>query len=220
MKLTRFIFFGLILFLFSCKTVSLSSLQPKYRLSQKLPYLQPEFDAKSFYMLLGDDRRSVKIILDGKEDSLHTAVWERDAASYKVAMAKALFEKAVKQNFCEYSPQSHGQIKCRLISYLPTSPYPFLSALSVFSFYSLNLLGMPVTASKAEVEIEVLIYNQDNRLVADYHAYGKHVEPVGFYYGANFFNVKDIAFLKAFRNALDTVGLRLEADYQKIIKQL
>ncbi len=220
MKYVRFLFFGLIIFLFSCKTVSLRSLQPKYTLSHKLPYLQPRFDEKSFYMLLNDSHRTVKFVVDDKRDSVRTAILDQNLNTYKVAMAKTLFEKAVRQNFCDYSSRPYGQIECRLVSYLPSDPYPFLSALSIFSFYSLNLLGMPITVSKAEVEIEILIYNSKGSLIADYQAYGEHVEPVGFYYGANLFNLKDIAFLKAFRNALDSVGSQINADYQKIIGQL
>ncbi len=220
MKYVKFLFLGLIIFFVSCKTVSIKSLQPSYKLSHKLPYLELKFDVRSFYMLLNSRQRVVKFVIDNPDDSLKTAVLDQSANTYKVYMAKSLFEKAVKQNFCDYSPVAHGQIKCSLVSYLPTEPFPFLSALSVFSFYSLNLLGMPIAVAKAEVEVEFKILNSHGDLVADYVVYGKGMEPVGLYYGANLFNLKDITFLKAFRNALDSAGYRIEADYQEIVEKL
>ncbi len=92
----------------------------------------------------------------------------------------------------------------------------FLAGLSGGTFFSLNLLGMPITTSKAEIGLEFKIKDVNNKTIKTYTYAKKGSAALGFYYGKNV-NVLVVDITKELLKQFKT---DLERDASYVLAQL
>jgi hypothetical protein len=211
-----------VIFLFaSCRTVNLSELNPQGRINPLLPALEVEFDMYSLEKNFPDRFNS--------QATYSSTSMEVTSQSFNITNVKSvditsndfitLFNREVKNNITNPYGEKKGKIVCRIAGKDEKATY-MLRLLSLFSFGTLNVLGMPYNINNNLIDIDVEILNNNNELIGLYSAMGKGKEISSLYYGHAYPSAIRYANIKAFKEAMADIKNQIEADHERIIAGL
>lgn len=202
----------LVLLLTSCVSLQPGVFQPIQNHCIKLPNLDPVFDFVSFESFYG----GYTWIEHTDEDGAIISTTNRQQG---LQDALTLFERNVRNCITDEFTENKGYIICKLAA-AGISNNSFFSIASGLSLGLINLFGFPFSGTKVFIDIEVAIYNNDNKLIARYYGDGKLKNFSGLYYGYRLHEVSRATKLEAFSLALEEVKAKIANDKEKIISML
>jgi len=130
-----------------------------------------------------------------------------------------VFTKEVESNLMDPYGDKYGYIalKTNVIEVKNTTILWFLS---FFTAYIPNVLGMPIIIIRYKVEVELRIFDRDNKMVSKYTAIGNSRVVIAFYYGYSFMDGLRKAYPDALLNAFDKIRPQIQADSQRVNEKL
>ncbi len=222
----------IVLLLFaSCRTVNMSDLNPKVKNNKLLPTLEIRIDGKSFesaYTLgqinstsnsygtsigTGLTNGFIGLNMGTTETS---QVMSRDP---RIQDDITIFDRDVKYNITNPYGEKKGIILCRINASNHRKGNGW-GVLSAFTLWIPNLLGMPNSAPKTTLDVEVEVYNKSNDLVGKYSAVACSRKYRALYWGYDKENAKRVANIYAFKKAMNDIKKQIYSDYENIIKKL
>ncbi len=87
---------------------------------------------------------------------------------------------------------------------------------TVFSVYTLSLVGFPVKSYEDEMKLSVEIYNNRKEMIRRYSAVVDNKTWVALYWGYNMSDVADKTSLDNVRQALNQIGMQISAEAPQI----
>jgi len=222
----KIILFISTIFMFSsCVTMRLQDVSPKEKNSVMLPTLTPHVDIKSFEntyyhlqpvfvesypLFFGSDIWGVGV----------TETREYAGADPRIQDAITIFLKDVKDNITNPYGEKQGDIMCRITFGDVDSRgigWMFLSALTL---YIPNLFGMPMMSNRADLELEVQIFDINKKIIGRYTANCSDKKYVALYWGSNYPNAARRANAAAFMCAMKKIKKQINHDAPELIKKL
>jgi hypothetical protein len=131
---------------------------------------------------------------------------------------QTLIERSFKGNLCEYKGPALGTAVCRLITSDTESLNDTWVYLSVLSLGVAPMLGLPTGRWRAQVGLEVELFDIAGDPIARYRGAGLARRTVGFYYGHSDF--KRTLHLEAVKQAMAQIASQIQADEQLLRKEL
>ncbi len=222
----KILFYFSIIFLFgSCVTMKVQDITPTGKNSVLLPALTPHVDIKSFentYINLSP------VFIESRPVFYGTDLWGVDLietrayadADPRIQDAVSIYIKDVKENITDPYGEKQGDILCRITFGDVNSKglgWLFLSSLTL---YVPNLFGMPYMSNKANIELEVQIFDNNKKLIKRYQADCTNKKYVALYWGSNYPTAARKANAAAFKCAMNKIKKQIELDTPEIIKKL
>jgi len=212
-----------------CKSLNPTLLNPQMNNERLLPPLTPVFneesfgtviplfissgDSKMFGLGFGSSSTEVAII-----QSFSKTITYRNPV---INDLKTIFERDVERNITASSNgQQNGTIKCRLIDGKHSEGLGWC----IFSSVTLglfNLLGMPVSSNKYNLQIEVAIFDNNNNLVGRYTSdFHNQKSYMALYWGYSESNAPRNSARIAFTKAMEDIKQQIEKDFDRLNRAL
>ena len=216
----------------SCASMKMEDLKPEPKNKILLPTLTPRINLSSFESAysLGSTNYSTSgavvnqvSIGDSASGTIGIGIGNYETSSIRtkdlrIQDAITIFDRDVKDNITDPYSDSKGLILCKINAsdLKPSYLWPILSG---FTLAIPNLFGMPFGAQKIILDVDVEIYDMSEKLIGRYNSQGESKIYAAMYwgYGADAARVNNI---RAFRNAMDKIKSKIEADSENIIKKL
>ena len=214
----------------SCKSsITVSDLQPKGELTQKLPLLIPVFDVYPVENnpSLVDQSTSIDsavrqpILLPPVLDSAET-LGVRASCVQDVNADELLvfFARDVERNMTSNRGQAKGYISCKITALeTPTIGSGWAFAHSV-TLGAATLMGVPFNTCRTSIEIEVVIRDKYSNPIKRYWGIANAQKYAGLYYGYCLLDLPRATKLAAFQKALESVKNQIEMDFYRLEKEL
>ncbi|HHH52492.1 MAG TPA: hypothetical protein ENK91_02445 [Bacteroidetes bacterium] len=218
-------YFTIVFFLSSCVSLKLSDIRPVGKLNNLLPALTPHVDIKSFentYLGLSAALIESHPIYYGND------VWGADIVETyaypdvdpRIQDAVSIFIKDVKENMTNPLGEKRGDILCR-ITYGDVGRKGLgWFYLSTITGFIPNLVGFPLMSTKATIELEVQIFDNDKNLIGRYVADCENTKYIALYWGSSYPDAARKANAAAFKCAMVKIKRQIQQDAPKLIAQL
>lgn len=206
---------GLLIFMANCRTIKISDFHQQAPLSSTIPPMSLKVHAKSFL-----SRFANEVVEDGgyywipSPYEMHTRVGEpmRDVFT--------LLGNELADNMAETSGDKYGQVRFKLEFYNQTVPgwgwiIPSISTLNIA-----NVLGMPYTRYRVDLELQMEVLDANQQVLAQYRAPGKGKASVALYYGYTGPDALRKANLLALQEAMRGIRAQMERDLPKVREEL
>jgi len=209
----------LAIILSSCQSLRLANFESDYRLEQKLPPLEVDFDVLSFAPDYDDIYNIPNVILGGGinvENTVRNVTTELTISHD----TKYIFEKEMRTNVSQSTGDLAGYAVCRKgmrSNGIKTVLHPLVS---IFTLGVANLFGMPAAFYKDELEIMVEIYDNSNSLVGVYSGLGYGEAKQALYSGYTNRDAKRAAHAQAFIDAMTEVKEQIKEDSAILTEKL
>jgi len=204
---------GVATFIFSlncCRMLTSASLHPQMKNEKLLPPLTPEFIDESFYFRFPVD---VTNKVQGAKGLVETTQKNPDISNFKL-----IFQRDVEKNICAVNllDVPNGRIECRLIDAYGKVKIIWLLP-SMLSAFTLNLLGMPAHGRYDEMQLEVTIFDTENKLVGKYTSDArKRKSFMALYWGWGLEAMTDRNKRVIFTECMEDIKRQIENDYQRL----
>jgi hypothetical protein len=198
---------ALILIANGCKFLSYSTLNPTVKNEKLLPMLTPVFDDLSFGTS-GYNGGDVGYYNGGGTTSRTAWVNEMNT----------IFERDIRNNICdERNNEIKGTIKCKATYGKPKLfDYAGVYFSSFFLFVGNIFFGIPVSSSKYELQIEVTISDNNNKLIKRYTSdVHKQKAYAGIYY-YKFSNAMSKCARLVFTECMIDIKRQISRDYNML----
>lgn len=239
MKSLKYLIFSIIVVsLCSCSMLNYRDMNPAGRNYNLLPALDVVVDVRSFdefyngvtlYDIYQTENtkivskpqlQSQDALYDGIIDiSEYTAptpyVESFTSSSVRVKDLVTFFDKDVRENMMDPSGYKRGSIHCRLVNGRTRSPL-ILPILSILSFGVLNVYAVPFSSFYTSLEIQVDIYDLNNRLVGSYIGGGDSKVFTALYYGYFISDASRKSAIDAFREAMTNIKMQINGDAYRL----
>jgi len=214
----------------SCRSLKLADLKPEPKNNKLLPTLQIRIDINSFesaYTLGKATSTSSgtvygqsttgqnKTQVSGIGVSVSSTTVSKDP---RIQDAITIFDRDVKDNITNPYGESKGYILFK-INASNSKVNLGWALLSGVTLMIPNILGMPMSAYKIELDVDVEIYDNSEKLIGRYNGVAKKKTYVAAYWGYGK-DLERVANIKAVRAAMNQIKLQIENDYEKIISKL
>lgn len=215
----------------SCKTLKMSDLKPEPKNSRLLPTLETRIDLSSFesaYSLGSTNSNSVgaangqirtsnngNTSLAGIGTSITNTTMSKDV---RIQDAITIFDRDVKDNITDPFGDSKGFILCKINASNKKTKMGW-AVLSGFTLLIPNIFGMPIGAYKITLDVDIEIYNKDQRLIGRYNANASNKKYMAAYWGYGK-DVERVANIMAFRKVMNKIKIEIERDYDNLISKL
>lgn len=200
-----------------CKSLDNSMLSPKTKNAELLPPLEPVFDVESF----GTVFPIVQTTGSASYDSF-TRTASYSGGTYtnsKLRDFNTIFQRNVEGNICvpDLTGQKKGAIKCSLIDGNVEGGGYGCIPVSILSLGILNLLGMPFWKEGYNLQIEVIIFDRNNKLIGKYTSdYYKQVSWIAMYWGYELSDAQQHSARVAFTECMEDIKQQIAKDYNKL----
>ncbi len=212
------LFVSVLLMLSSCRSVRLVEVNPHDKISELLPALYVEADVYSFEEALYTTYDSPMLATPYEYDPY--GIPYQPIRAKNVQNLITVYEQDVMTNVINPYGEKKGIIDCRITQSNIRGVFNGFSALSMVTLGIPNLFGMPLSAGKAELEVEVSVYDLEDKLIGRYLARGKGKEYVGLYFGYYPDDAKLEATNEAFIEAMHDIKSQISADADRLNKEL
>ena len=207
----------------SCKSLYLSTLEPRGRNEKLLPPLTPILDDRSFASIFGEGRTSGTgggvSYRSPYLGNISTTVGGWSAITYpnpRINEINVIFQRDL-ENICEIYGTSKGNIKCSAIVGRNKEGGIGLALLSGFLLCVPNLFGMPIGAWKSELQIEISIYDVSNNLVGRYTSdFHKQKTYSALYWGYKYGDAEAKNVRAIFTECMADIKRQIQKDYQRL----
>jgi len=197
----------------SCKTIQRSDLRTSSNtLTQKLPVLTPKVDEKSL-------ANTFTINVGG---TMQGATY----ADKRIQDLVTLFERDVTENICEPGKVPAGTISL-FISYSEIKMNNWgLILLNAFTAMVPAILGVPITNTREDIEINVEISDKQGNKISEYTGNGKGKAVMAFYYGykgtngGGDFPIARKANIIAYNMAMEEIKEKISKDAPNLTEKL
>ena len=201
----------------SCKTViSTTTLHPKMQNEQLLPPLTPVFDTESFGIRFPLQVSSM--VNAGHQIMGAAGTYDNP----NLTNFRMIFQRDVEKNICRpnLDDKAKGTIKCSLVdAYDRTKEWWLIP--SLLSGFTLNLLGMPRTTQYDELQIEVTIFDIENKLIGKYSSDAlKSKTYTALYWGWGISAANDVNKRKIFTECMEDIKRQITKDYSRLYDAL
>lgn len=216
----KMLLFALLVSLSSCLTVNLSELKPSETKNKYLlPMLEPVIDMDNFESVYQANlrRTTTSIVKNSDNMEISTGNTPRDE---RMDDAITIFRREVRANITEPFGDKKGTIVCRVAALNESSNALGFTILSVSTFYTLNLLGMPMGKSKTDLDVEVEIYTNSDKLIGVYSAQANAGKWISFYYGYTHSDAARLAHILAFKAAMADIASQIDTDSSRLAAEL
>lgn len=200
----------------SCKTLSLTALSPTGKNEKLLPPLGIIVDEPSFASALGaTTSASTGSVYTTSETggivSSSTKTYSNPLIQYIIT----IYERDILNISDTYGDQK-GYAKCRLITGSSVQGGYGLAFLSGFTLLVPNLFGMPFANHKSTMQIEVSIYDNEERLVGKYLSnFKSNKVPIALYgYGEGAAEIYTV--ITTFKECMNDIKLAIADDYDRL----
>ena len=231
MKKLFYLFVGLTL-LSSCATIQMSDLKPYPENSSMLPALEPRVDMNSFESVYSMGYSTGTTTGYGtsitKNSALGIAI-NRSSMSKdpRVQDAITIFDRDVKDNITNPFGDKKGYILCKIAAGgTKTGGYGW-AFLSGITLMIPNIFGMPMGFNKTSLDIEVEIYDLNEKLIGRYNAQCYDKTWIAAYHGYSGIGpdksatpAARISSIKAFKCAMNDIKSQIDKDYVRLNKEL
>ena len=221
---------SLVIVVNGCKSLSLSTLEPKMKNKYLLPSLSPILDVESFGSVFG----LIKTTGYGSVGGVSKTMGRGYGIGYGSISMKSttysnpilndidvIFNRDV-ENICHLSGTPKGSIKCRLIvGKEKIYGGAGWAVLSGFTLCIPNLFGMPIMSPKCNLQIEVTIFDNNNSVVGRYTSdFRKQKTYVALYWGYSYNNSMKRNARLIFTGCMEDIKRQIEKDYTRLIEAL
>lgn len=130
-----------------------------------------------------------------------------------------LFTKEVEENLVDPYGDKYGYIalKRNVIKYRAGFGYYMTSAM-LLSIP--NLFGFPYYKMRYKLEVELRVYDKENKLIGKYSAIGNSNVTVAFYYGYSLAVAQRKSYVDALNDAFSQIRPQIKADAERINEKL
>jgi len=199
----------LLVLMASCVSIKPSVFQPSATNCVKLPNLDPVFDFESFESFFGGTTR-----VETAEGQT-TTVTQRTQGVQDVL---TIFERNVRNCITDEFTENKGYIILKLGAANTTTT--ILPGVSVITGMLLNLIGLPYDIAKTFIDLEVVIYNNEDKLIGRYSGSATARKPFALYYGYSHSQYVRASKLAAFTQALDVIKEKIANDRDRLVSLL
>jgi hypothetical protein len=210
----RYIFAGFIILLSACTTIKTTDLQPGNTGCIQLPALEPVVDLYSLESMYPG-----RTIMGSTTDTGTDQTMVSISKDRRVQDAITLFEREVKDCLTNPYGDRKGYIVCKFAS-ADIRNNIFYPGASVLLLHIPNILGMPRAKMTTTIDVDVEIYNYNDRLLGRYTASGTDISYSAFYYGYRLSSLGRISGINAFKMALNDIKLKIEKDKERLVSEL
>jgi hypothetical protein len=211
--------------LFSCKSVKVNDLKSTKNNCIQLPALEPRIDLSSLESVY-----TTGSVVSSSVGSVHSSPGGNSLIGQSVGVstgikdkrvqdAITIFDREVKDCLTNPYGEKKGYIVCKFANGESVNQYGFAVLSGLFLFVP-NILGMPWAGAKTNIDLDVEIYDNKERLIGRYNANFKNKAVTAFYYGYNAKSVNRITGIRAFKGALDEIKLKIADDMPRIVSEL
>lgn len=206
-----------VIFLFSsCASLKKSDLKQSDIGCVKLPALEPRVDMNSIQSVYSVGTTTGSNVDNGFIGSNITV--SEISKDRRVQDVITIFDREVKDCITNPFGERKGYILCKFAS--GNSKRSALPVLSGFFFLVPNILGMPFDQVKTSIDVDIEIYDKNERLIGRYNASGFDKSQSAFYYGYKLSDMGRISGINAFKMALNTIKQKIETDKERLVKEL
>lgn len=214
----------------SCATMKMSDLKPEPKINKLLPTLQTRVDMNSFesaYSLGRSTSSSVGTVsgqsqtnnnrtrVSGIGRSISSTTMSKDP---RIQDAITIFDRDVKDNITDPFGDSKGFILCKINASNKKQDLGW-AVLSGLTLMIPNIFGMPIGSYKITLDVDIEIYNNDEKLIARYNGTAKNKTYMAAYWGYGKDAVR-VANIMAFRDAMNQIKSQIENDFDNITLKL
>ena len=203
----------------------MSDLKPTSKNIKLLPALEPKIDIMSFESAYssGTSIGAVSTYNSKLSNSTYIGIGSGTSTIYKdkrVQDAITIFDRDVKENITIPYGDKKGSIVCKIAAGGGRNGDVLWGVLSGLTLMTGNLFGMPIGSCITDIEVEVEIYNLKDNLIAKYSATGSDKAYVAAYWGYEPQQGQRKSAFTAFKMALNTIKLKIQADYDRLTFEL
>ena len=215
-----FVIVGVILFmatLNSCKPLRITTLDPKVKNKQLLPPLDFVLETTSFGTIFGEVQSKGNIYGNlGGTISTETS----SSQNPRINDFNVIFQRDVLNNICELYGDKKGKIRCQAVVGKDNKNFGWMF-LSIPLCFIPNFLGMPIYSHKTKLQIEVTIYDVNNRLVGKYTSdFHKQKSYAAMYWGYSIGNTPARNVRLIFTECMEDIKRQIEKDYNRLNEAL
>jgi hypothetical protein len=200
----------------SCKSLDSSTLHPKMKSEKLLPPLTPVLDVESFAS------RFPLAVTYGAGDGVSAVSGTR--SNPHIADFNLIFQRDVEKNISEFDlmgEEKKGTIKCSFIDASGKYKGVVWNVISWFTLGIPYLFGMPANVREDEMQIEVSIFDIENRLVGRYRSdVHKNTSYNAMYWGYKEAVLPHINYRLIFTKCMEDIKRQIEKDYSKLYDAL
>ncbi len=222
---------SLALVLGSCASMKLSELRPSNRNEALLPTLEPIVDMytlESIYSMEYISDRSMTYTTDtypvGLGISFNNQVYSRDR---RVQDILTLFDREVKDNITNPFGEKRGYIVCKIAGGYTGAGGIGWTILSGLTMFIPNIFGMPLENLQTMLDVEVEIYDLNDKLIGRYNGQGYSKVWVAMFYGysTDIFDeyqgsASRISNIRAFKQAMNVIKANIAKDHDVLSQKL
>lgn len=221
---------ALLILSLSCASIKPQDFQPTPKNTTLLPPLEPRVDLYSFesaYTAGHVQSTSVGYgtALAGTPGLLGVSVSNGTVTKDpRVQDAITYFDRDIKNNITNPYGQRNGYALAKIVngksgpsSFAASMLYAVLAGGTLFVG---NMLGLPLSDNKTELEVEVEIYDVSNNLVAKYNSSCSDRQWVAMYYGYAPLDAGRVAGINAFKCALNKIKQEIDKDSVRVAGEL
>jgi hypothetical protein len=206
----------------SCKPLYLATLEPKTKNERLLPSLNPILDEKSFASIFGESRSSGTGRGVGYRNS-YMGNWSTTTGRWNVTTypnprineINVIFQRDM-ANICELYGDTQGSIKCSAV----VGNNKLNQGVGVPSALLLcipNLFGAPLFCWKTQLQIEVSVYDNNNKLIGRYISdFYKQKTYVALYWGYSLGNSEPKSVRAVFTECMEDIKNQIAKDYDNL----
>lgn len=225
MKIFRIlIFVWTTILISSCASLKTSDLRHSNLGCVQLPTLEPRVDLNSlesvYTMGTATSSSAGYGTAVGKSSVIGSSISvSQMTKDPRVQDAITIFDREVKDCITNPYGERKGYILCKFAS--GGSKMNF--ALPFFSGFFLlvpNILGMPIAQVKTSIDLDIEIYDNNERLIGRYNASGFNKSQSAFYYGYKPSSLGRVSGINAFKMALGIIKQKIETDKERLIIEL
>ena len=199
-----------------CRTLGPETLIPKVKNEKLLPSLTPVFDYESFYTVFPMSTM-VGVVSSGGVMSGSTS------KNPVLEGFNTIFQRDVRGNVCKFDPneldeKTNGKMRCSLVeaSGKVRIWWAIPSGLTIFVA---NLFGMPLMSESHKLQIEVNIYDRNDKRVGRYTSdLHKDKAYTALYYGYN--NPTQKCNRLIFTQCMEDIKQQIAKDYDRLNEAL
>lgn len=200
--------------LYSCRSIPFEEFRPAGSNPRLLPPLQVMVDTISLETFYWNDPSAHGY--QPEASAFYRYAYVRDV---RIQDAINLFRRDMKDNVSELQGDAYGYITCKIVA--GECRYSTVNAIiSLITLFLPNLAGLPFNHHMTHLELEVEIYDAQERLVTYYAADGFGKVPIALWRGYSTADACRLSNMKAFKQAMHKIKQHIANDYEAIQQQL
>ncbi len=211
-----------LLLLAACRTVRISDFHTSAPTPEPLPRLGLEVHVESFALLFGKEMLQRILVSNAIQPGSYipTPVGVYAQVGQPVHDVFVLLGNELNDNLVLNTGPEQGKARFKLIYYERRNPGWGYTIPSVLTMGLVNLFGLPLKVTRADLELQLEIKDNAGNILGRYRAPGSGKAKVAMYHGYDGIGAMRKANLLALQEAMQGIKKQLEADLPQLQTQL